>query len=58
MQPRFSDKAGKRGMPTGSLYAASRAGVSALGGNFAAELAGRGIRVNGVSPGPGAAAAF
>jgi NAD(P)-dependent dehydrogenase (short-subunit alcohol dehydrogenase family) len=43
---------GKRGMPTGSIYAASKAGVSALGRNFAAELAGRGIRVNVVSPGP------
>ena len=43
---------GKRGMPTGSVYAASKAGVSALGRNFAAELTGRGIRVNVVSPGP------
>lgn len=43
---------GKRGMPTGSVYAASKAGVSALGRNFAAELIGRGIRVNVVSPGP------
>ena len=43
---------GKRGMPTGSVYAASKAGVSALGRNFAAELAARGIRVNVVSPGP------
>ena len=43
---------GRRGMPTGSVYAASKAGVSALGRNFAAELAGRGIRVNVVSPGP------
>ncbi|MGH8219134.1 MAG: SDR family oxidoreductase [Steroidobacteraceae bacterium] len=43
---------GKRGMPTGSVYAASKAGVSALGRNFAAELAGRAVRVNVVSPGP------
>ncbi len=43
---------GRRGMATGSVYAASKAGVSALGRNFAAELAGRGIRVNVVSPGP------
>ncbi|MGH8260616.1 MAG: SDR family oxidoreductase [Steroidobacteraceae bacterium] len=43
---------GRRGMPTGSVYAASKAGVSALGRNFAAELVGRGIRVNVVSPGP------
>ena len=43
---------GRRGMPTGSMYAASKAGVSALGRNFAAELTSRGIRVNVVSPGP------
>ncbi len=43
---------GKRGMAAGSIYAASKAGVSALGRNFAAELAGRGLRVNVVSPGP------
>lgn len=41
----------KRGMATGSVYAASKAGVRALGRNFAAELVGRGIRVNVVSPG-------
>jgi len=42
----------KKGIPTGSVYAASKAGVRALGRNFAAELVGRGIRVNVVSPGP------
>jgi len=42
----------KKGIPTGSVYAASKAGVRALGRNFAAELIGRGIRVNVVSPGP------
>ncbi len=42
----------KKGIPTGSAYAASKAGVRALGRNFAAELVGRGIRVNVVSPGP------
>lgn len=42
----------RKGIPTGSAYAASKAGVRALGRNFAAELIGRGIRVNVVSPGP------
>jgi NAD(P)-dependent dehydrogenase (short-subunit alcohol dehydrogenase family) len=42
----------KKGIPTGSVYAASKAGVRALGRNFAAELVERGIRVNVVSPGP------
>ena len=40
-----------KGMPTNSVYAASKAGLRALGRNFAAELVGRGIRVNVVSPG-------
>ncbi|HUN24931.1 MAG TPA: SDR family oxidoreductase [Steroidobacteraceae bacterium] len=42
----------KKGIPTGSVYSASKAGVRALGRSFAAELVGRGIRVNVVSPGP------
>lgn len=42
----------RKGIPTGSVYAASKAGVRALGRSFAAELVGRGIRVNVVSPGP------
>ncbi|MFL6601917.1 MAG: SDR family oxidoreductase [Steroidobacteraceae bacterium] len=41
-----------KGGSTGSLYAASKAGLSALGRSFAAELADKGIRVNVVSPGP------
>jgi NAD(P)-dependent dehydrogenase (short-subunit alcohol dehydrogenase family) len=41
-----------KGIPTGSVYAASKAGLRALGRCFAAELVGRGIRVNVVSPGP------
>jgi NAD(P)-dependent dehydrogenase (short-subunit alcohol dehydrogenase family) len=41
----------KMGIPTNSVYAASKAGVRALGRNFAAELVGRGIRVNVISPG-------
>jgi NAD(P)-dependent dehydrogenase (short-subunit alcohol dehydrogenase family) len=42
---------GRMGIPTNSVYAASKAGVRALGRNFAAELVERGIRVNVVSPG-------
>jgi len=42
----------RKGIPTGSVYAASKAGVRALGRTFAAELVGRGIRVNVLSPGP------
>jgi NAD(P)-dependent dehydrogenase (short-subunit alcohol dehydrogenase family) len=41
-----------KGIPTGSVYSASKAGLRALGRSFAAELVGRGIRVNVVSPGP------
>ena len=41
-----------KGIPTGSVYAASKAGLRALGRSFAAELVGRGIRVNVISPGP------
>ncbi len=44
--------AGVKGEATGSVYAASKAGLRALGRSFAAELVGRGIRVNVVSPGP------
>jgi NAD(P)-dependent dehydrogenase (short-subunit alcohol dehydrogenase family) len=43
---------GMKGIPTGSVYAASKAGLRALGRCFAAELVGKGIRVNVVSPGP------
>jgi NAD(P)-dependent dehydrogenase (short-subunit alcohol dehydrogenase family) len=41
-----------KGLPTNSVYAASKAGVRAIGRNAAAELVGRGIRVNVISPGP------
>jgi NAD(P)-dependent dehydrogenase (short-subunit alcohol dehydrogenase family) len=41
-----------KGIPTGSVYAASKAGLRALGRSLAAEFVGRGIRVNVVSPGP------
>ena len=41
-----------KGDPGSSLYAASKAGVRSIGRSLAAELVGRGIRVNVVSPGP------
>ena len=40
------------GMPNASAYAASKAAVRSLSRTFSAELVGRGIRVNTVSPGP------
>ncbi|WP_171166121.1 glucose 1-dehydrogenase [Streptomyces sp. I05A-00742] len=40
-----------RGMPTASLYAATKAAVGSLTRTLAAELGPRGIRVNSVSPG-------
>lgn len=40
------------GIPGNSLYASAKAGLRALGRNFAAELVEEGIRVNVVSPGP------
>src|ERR1700676_3248493 len=40
------------GTPGTSVYAASKAAVRSLARTFAAELVGRGIRVNVVSPGP------
>ncbi|GHF28738.1 oxidoreductase [Streptomyces mashuensis] len=40
-----------RGLPTGSVYAASKAAVGSLTRTLAADLAGRRIRVNSVSPG-------
>jgi NAD(P)-dependent dehydrogenase (short-subunit alcohol dehydrogenase family) len=42
----------KRTYPGNSVYSASKAGVRALGRNFARELVERGIRVNVLSPGP------
>lgn len=41
-----------RGTPGASIYAATKAAVRSLARTFAAELVGRGIRVNVVSPGP------
>ena len=40
------------GMPNSSVYAASKAALITLARTFSAELVGRGIRVNVVSPGP------
>jgi NAD(P)-dependent dehydrogenase (short-subunit alcohol dehydrogenase family) len=40
------------GVPTTSVYAASKAAVRSLARSISAELAARGIRVNVVSPGP------
>lgn len=45
----FVDSAG---LPTSSVYAASKAAVRSFARTAAAELVGRGIRVNVVSPGP------
>jgi NAD(P)-dependent dehydrogenase (short-subunit alcohol dehydrogenase family) len=40
------------GLPTSSVYAASKAGLLSLARTLSAELLPRGIRVNGLSPGP------
>ena len=40
------------GMPSSSVYAASKAGLISLARTMSGELIGRGIRVNAVSPGP------
>lgn len=40
------------GLPTSSAYAASKAGLLSLARTLSAELLSRGIRVNGLSPGP------
>jgi len=50
--------AGTRGSPRTGPYAAAKAGMLNLTQTLALELAGRGIRVNAVSPGPVATEAF
>lgn len=40
------------GLPQSSAYAASKAGLLSLARTLSGELLGRGIRVNGLSPGP------
>ena len=42
----------RRGIPSFGVYAASKAAVRSFGRTWAAELAGRGIRVNTLVPGP------
>jgi len=44
--------AGQSGLPHTSVYSASKAAVRSFARSIAAEVAGRGIRVNVVSPGP------
>jgi NAD(P)-dependent dehydrogenase (short-subunit alcohol dehydrogenase family) len=46
------------GMPNSSVYAASKAALITLARTLSAELVGRGIRVNAVSPGPVATPIF
>ncbi|GAB7214475.1 SDR family oxidoreductase [Dickeya oryzae] len=46
------------GLPQSSVYAASKAGLLSLARTLSGELAGRGIRVNGLSPGPTETAAL
>ncbi len=46
------------GLPQSSAYAASKAGLLSLARTLSGELVGRGIRVNGLSPGPTETAAL
>ncbi|WP_410676134.1 SDR family NAD(P)-dependent oxidoreductase [Amycolatopsis sp. cmx-4-68] len=47
----MSSAGGTAGVPGFSAYSAAKAGVRSLARTFAAELGGRGIRVNAISPG-------
>lgn len=48
----ISSAAGHRPVPGGSVYAASKAAVESLTLSWALELAPKGVRVNGLAPGP------
>lgn len=54
----ISSGAGTRGSPRTGPYAAAKAGMNNLTQTLALEVAGRGIRVNAVSPGPVMTEAF